>query len=148
MDNWFYIWLIIGSILMLSELIGTDFFLLFLGLSALVTSIVGVVGANWQVQVIVFCILSFCSIIFWFYRHSKHKANAQAYEPNMGPKNLVGRSSKVDVIEGDTAVKIIVNDTVYLATCKDMASLQVGDQVRIVDFDSAKDRLIIEKETK
>ena len=66
----------------------------------------------------------------------------------MGPKNLVGRSSKVDAIEGDTAVKIIVNDTVYLATCKDMASLQVGDQVRIVDFDSAKDRLIIEKDTK
>ena len=148
MDNWFYIWLIIGSILMLSELIGTDFFLLFLGLSALVTYIVGVFGASWQVQVIVFCILSFCSIIFWFYRHSKHKANAPAYEPNMGPKNLVGRSSKVDAIEGDTAVKIIVNDTVYLATCKDMASLQVGDQVRIVDFDSAKDRLIIEKDTK
>ena len=64
MDSLFYIWLIIGAVLMVAEIVGTDYFLLFLGLSALITSIVAATGFSLQVQILVFCILSFSSIIF------------------------------------------------------------------------------------
>ena len=51
MDSLFYIWLIIGAVLMVAEIVGTDYFLLFLGLSALITSIVAATGFSLQVQI-------------------------------------------------------------------------------------------------
>ena len=149
MDSLFYIWLIIGAVLMVAEIVGTDYFLLFLGLSALITSIVAATGVSLQVQIIVFCILSFCSIIFWFYRHSKAgKDEKPDYQPNSGLKTLVGRVSLVDSVGSDSTVKIVVNDTVYLAFVRDESVLKLGESVKIVDFDAASDRLIVEKDNK
>jgi hypothetical protein len=149
MDSLFYIWLIIGAVLMVAEIVGTDYFLLFLGLSALITSIVAATGFSLQVQIIVFCILSFCSIIFWFYRHSKAgKDEKPDYQPNSGLRTLVGRVSLVDSVGSDSTVKIVVNDTVYLAFVRDESVLKPGESVKIVDFDASSDRLIVEKDNK
>lgn len=144
MSNLFWVWLILGSLLVIAELLGTDYFLLFIGLSAIVTALSALV-VGLEGQIVIFCILAIISIAFWFYRHKKNKtATNQDYEPNAGLKTLVGRESKVDSVESDNTVKIEVNDSVYIAKTNGNQIPKVGDAVKIIDFDQKSNRLVVE----
>ncbi len=142
-----YIWLIVAFILMVAEIIGTDFFLLFLGIAALVTAIVTLVAdISFSIQSIIFGVLALVFVTIWLLRHLK-KSNdkVKSYQPNAGLASLIGTESEVAEINSDGTFKIVLKDSVCLAEIADVQTLKVGDKVKITAINAVSGRPIVVK---
>lgn len=91
-----WIWIVLGAVFLIAEVaISADFWLVFFGISAIVTGLLillGVCPPAWQ-QWILFA--SVAALMLWFYRGRLKKKLSQADRP-MGPE-LVGDSAVVTV---------------------------------------------------
>lgn len=136
----FYIWLSIGIVLMCAEILGTEFFLLFLGISAIVTSIVVLVIQNMDVmsQLTTFSILAIISVCLWYFIHRKDMSKQSEYVPNGGLSAHINKKVEVDSIDSDGTIKIKILDSVYIATSVDDAKLNVGDCVIITGVNGSR----------
>lgn len=144
-----YIWLILAFGLMVAEVVGTDFFLLFLGVAALVTSIVTFLLAGsitFSAQCILYGVLSLIFVVIWLLRHKRKGPSQGDYTPNSGFDSLKGIQTEVAEVGTDGTFKIIVKDSVCLArAASDGTQFAVGDRVKIVDIDETTSRPVVEK---
>lgn len=143
-----YIWLIISFLLMGAEILGTDYFLLFLGSAALITSIVSFVcDLSFWTEATIFGVLGLLFVIVWFVLHCKKKndnGTKESYVPNTGLASYVGKKTKVSSVEIDGTIKVVINDTVYLAKGSSGETYQPEDVVEILGI-SSEERLILKK---
>jgi membrane protein implicated in regulation of membrane protease activity len=143
-----YIWLILGFGLMVAEVVGTDFFLLFLGIAAMVTAAVAFCSdsMSFSSQCILYGVLSLILVAVWLFRHMKKKEDKDSYQPNSGFDSLKGLVTEVSEVNTDGTFKIIVKDSVCLALAAVRGTeFSVGDRVRIVDIDAGTSRPMVEK---
>lgn len=142
----YYIWLIIAFVLMAAEILGTDFFLLFLGCAALITAIISaVINISLLKECTIFGVLGLLSVVIWFVKHSKKKSSGdQSYVPNSGLQNYVGTKTTIYGVNDDGTVKVVINDTVYLAHSVTGEVFSPEDTVEVVSIDG-NDRLVIKK---
>lgn len=142
----YYIWLIIAFVLMAAEILGTDFFLLFLGCAALITAIISaVINISLLNECTIFGVLGLLSVVIWFVKHSKKKSSGdQSYVPNSGLQNYVGTKTTIYGVNDDSTVKVVINDTVYLAHSVTGEVFSPEDTVEVVSIDG-NDRLVIKK---
>jgi membrane protein implicated in regulation of membrane protease activity len=143
-----YIWLILAFALMAAEIVGTDFFLLFLGSAALVTAIVTFVAGDlsFSAQCIIFGVLALIMVAVWLVRHTRTKGGADsAYSPNAGVDSLNGTETEVAEVGSDGSFKIVVKDSVCLAESGGNETFAVGDRVRIVSIDPKTSRPVVRK---
>jgi len=127
-------WLIFGVILLVAEILVPGNFLVWIGLAGLVTGGLSLAfwGASWwswEVQWIVFAILSVISVFIgrrWLIR-----SNARSDEPLLNDRGatLIGRTANLidPIVNGHGRVKI--GDTIWMVNGPD---LPLGSKVRVV----------------
>ncbi len=146
MSDTYYIWLIIAFVLMAAEIIGTDFFLLFLGCAALITAFVSYfVNISFWTEATIFGVLGLILVVVWFILHRKKKDASQPnFMPNSGLKNYIGTKTTVCSVDEKGFPKIEINDTVFLACGQNFETFAEGDLVEVVGVDH-NDRLQVKK---
>lgn len=122
-------WLILGVVLLAIETLGTGGFLLGIAVGSIVTAIVSWLGADWQVQVIVFAVLSVASsFAYWrYFKDFNLKREKSDVVINEKTQSLVGRSGKVISCEDNHYGKIMIGDTLW--EFKAESSVKEGDAV-------------------
>jgi membrane protein implicated in regulation of membrane protease activity len=127
-------WLIFGVILLVAEIIVPGNFLVWVGVAGLITGGISLLswgqpGWTWEVQWIVFAVLSVISVFVgrrWLIR-----SNASSDEPTLNERglSLIGRTADLidPIVNGHGRVKI--GDTVWMV---DGPDLPLGAKVKVV----------------
>ncbi|MGE4569723.1 MAG: NfeD family protein [Gammaproteobacteria bacterium] len=138
MDYWH--WLIFGLVLIIIELFAWSTFLLWVGVSAMMTGIVSKIfpDFSWQLGLLLFSALSIISI---FLAKKYFPVKTIDNELNARATRHVGKIYTV-VSNDENGAKVKVGDSLWLAKGCDM---QTGQKVRVIDTDSAT--LIVEPDT-
>lgn len=128
-----WVWLVVGGVAMLLELLVAGVFLFWLGLGALVTGVVllSLPDLPLWAQITVFIIAMFASLGIGIRVTRRQKGNAASSTLNLGMKALVGHSAvAVDsFVHGQGRVR--VQDTTYQAKSQG-AEVKAGDRLEIV----------------
>lgn len=131
------IWIIVGIILIISELLATSIVAVFLGIGALVTGILlqlGVIDGA-PAQFIVFSLVSVLSLLFarkrlknWFTGFTKDQSEAQSkFQEELGERVTVNKT----FVNG--AGRVILNGVQWDAQSQD--DLEKGDVAWVVSHD-------------
>ncbi|MGH8595260.1 MAG: NfeD family protein [Gammaproteobacteria bacterium] len=108
-------WLILGVLLMIAETMAPGSFLLWIGVGAVLTGglLYVIPELSWQVQLIVFALLSLASIIFWR-RHRAANPDLTSH-PTLNQRGLsyVGRRFTLSEPIVDGVGRLHVDDTTW-----------------------------------
>ncbi|GGA64219.1 membrane protein [Nitratireductor aestuarii] len=128
-------WMLLGAILLALEIIIPGVFLLWIGIAALITGALSLQLWSmeiwsWQVQVIVFLVLSLVSVVVGK-RWSDRAAAQSTDEPllNMRAAQLIGRTAVLDHPIQEGRGRIRLDDTVWRVSGPD---LPAGSRVKVV----------------
>lgn len=137
MDPWFY-WLIAGILLILLELMFSGFVLLCFGFSALITSLISLLGFQIEIQIfsfILLTIISFVTIRPFFLKHMKPKEGV--IETNVYA--LLGKETIVtSTIFKNNAGSVKIRGEEWTAISENNSEIQVGEKVKILKIDGNK----------
>ncbi|MDD2052856.1 NfeD family protein [Pseudomonas putida] len=126
-----YYWLALGALLLTLEMFGTGFYLLWIGIAALVVGVLGFIAPwlPWPLQCLLFAGLSLVTTVLWWKR--QRRVNKTSAQPalNMRGQELVGRVFLVNQAIVNGSGKIKAGDTVWMVTGPDT---DIGAQVRVV----------------
>lgn len=145
MDFMFWVWIGIIVATALVEFLTLDLTSIWFTVGAIVPMILSIVGGvRWEIQVVVFIVLSIVLILSlrkvtrkFLLRNAKEKTNLDS---------LVGKVYKlIDPINGDDAGAIKVNGVVWSAISKKNENIEKGEKVKIVKIEGNK--FIVEKST-
>jgi membrane protein implicated in regulation of membrane protease activity len=136
LDLTFWSWLVIGLALLALELLAPFTFFLWLGASALVTALVLLVApeTSWQMQFLVFSVLSVASIIISRRYLVKHQTESEVPNLNRRAQQYVGKIFTLSEGIEQGVGKIRVDDTYWKVTGP---TLDKGAEVRVVAAEGA-----------
>ncbi|MGF6173702.1 NfeD family protein [Ensifer sp. 4252] len=127
-------WWVLGLVLLAAEVVAPGVFLVWIAIAALVTGVLSLllwdtVVWGWQVQLVVFALLSVVAVLVG--RHFISSSSRETDEPllNQRAQSLVGRTAVLEkpIAEGHGRVRL--DDTVWIVEGPD---LPAGARVRIV----------------
>lgn len=128
-------WMLLGAILLALEIIVPGIFLLWIGIAAILTGALSLQLWSfdlwsWQVQVIVFLILSIAAVIAGK-RWSDRVATEETDEPllNMRAAQLIGRTAVLEIPIQEGRGRIRLDDTIWRVSGPD---LPAGARVKVV----------------
>jgi len=126
-----YGWVALGLSVLLAEImiVGTGH-LLWIGIAALLASVIAWLGLPWTVQWLAFALLSVAGAVGWYIRQrlkARHPDAADALNDRAG--HLVGREAQVVEPIVDGRGRIRLGDATWLVSGPDLA---VGSRVKIV----------------
>lgn len=128
-------WLTAAVILIVIEMMVGTFFLLWVGFAAAATALVQwIFGVSWQVQMVVFFLLSVVSIFAWHF----YKKNNPDIDP-MPNLNRRGHQHIGQIFNLSHAIvngvgKINVNDSTWKVECEE--DLPIDAKVKVIDIKS------------
>jgi hypothetical protein len=130
-------WIVVGAVLLGAELfvIPTDFFLVFLGISAIAVGVVGLAGVEWVpwVQWATFGVFSLVSLVFFRRWLKVHLARAEV--PRVDD-TLAGEIGMVRELLAPGAVgRVELRGTSWSARNVGDATLEPGSRVRVERVD-------------
>ncbi|WP_318416019.1 NfeD family protein [Photobacterium leiognathi] len=131
----FWHWLAIGLVLLLLELLGTAGYLLWLGISAVLVSIlVLMLPISWPLQWISFAVFAlFTTWLWWRYQHKKDKSGASVTKLNQRGAQMIGQRSVVTEAIVAGAGRLQFGDTTWSVVTD--VDLEVGQKVEVVAVD-------------
>ena len=127
-------WLTLAVVLIVIEMMAGTFFLLWVGFAAAATAmILWMVGISWQVQFVVFFVLSIISILAWHY-YKKNNPDIDSM-PNLNRRGhqLVGKKFNLSHAIINGVGKINANDSTWKVEAEE--DLPVGTKVIVTDID-------------
>jgi inner membrane protein len=130
-------WLILGSVLLILELLGGAGYLLWLGMAALsVAALVALLLLSWVGQWLLFAILALLFTGGWWYwqrQRLQGNRNDPANQLNQRPQQWLGQEATLqqDVVNGLSRVRL--GDSVWPVRCKQ--HLVAGTSVRVTAVD-------------
>lgn len=126
-------WLVLGLVLLISEMMSGTSYLLWPAFAALATALVSFTGAtNWIVDVTLFAVLTIALTAFGRPLVQRWRNDGGLLNLNERGQALVGvRATLTNFADGVGAVKI--NDTIWRAVSED--ALAAGDHVEIASVD-------------
>jgi membrane protein implicated in regulation of membrane protease activity len=133
----FWHWFLVGLVLLIAEVVlGTGYFLIFVGAAALVVGVLAwlmpaVVG--WQVQFLVFGVLSVASFFVWR-RFSPGNPDSDQPALNRRGHSYVGRTFTLSAPIVNGVGKLHVDDSQWRISGADA---DAGTQVKVVAVDGA-----------
>jgi membrane protein implicated in regulation of membrane protease activity len=133
LGNWN--WFIIGGLLLALEVMLPGTFMLWLGLAAIATGVIGfIVSMSWQAQIVVFAILSVISVIVG--RKFQPRAEPDSDKPflNRRADAFVGRVFTLEEPIVSGAGRVRVDDTTWRVIGPDSPA---GTKVRVEKVDGA-----------
>lgn len=133
LGNWN--WFIVGGLLLALEVMLPGTFMLWLGLAAIATGVIGfIVTMSWQVQIVVFAILAVISVLLG--RKFSPRAEVESDKPflNRRADAFVGRIFTLEepIVSGSGRVR--VDDTTWRVTGPDCPA---GTKVQVKRADGA-----------
>ncbi|KJF91829.1 NfeD family protein [Photobacterium leiognathi] len=128
----FWHWLAIGLVLLLLELLGTAGYLLWLGISAVLVSIlVLMLPISWPLQWISFAVFAlFTTWLWWRYQHKKDKSDASVTKLNQRGAQMIGQRSVVTKAIVAGAGRLQFGDTTWSVVTE--VDLEAGQKVEVV----------------
>lgn len=138
----YWIWLIVGVGLMALEVIAPGFFLIWLGLAALVVGVVvfWVQDMLWQWQVALYAVTAVASVVIAWRYLRVHPIETEEPNLNLRTKNYVGQLVSLDAAIVNGRGRARLGDSVWQVSGPD---LPAGARVRITGADGTL--LIVEK---
>lgn len=139
LGNWN--WFIAGGILLALEVMLPGTYMLWLGLAAIATGVIGwIVSLTWQVQVVIFAVLSVVSVLLGRRFYPTVVTTTDKPFLNRRADAFVGRIFTLDepIVSGSGRVRI--DDSTWRVTGPDCPA---GSKVRVTQADGAS--LIVEK---
>ena len=133
LGNWN--WFIVGGLLLALEVLVPGTFMLWLGLAAIATGVIGlIITMGWQAQVVVFAILSVISVLLGGRFYPTVVTETDKPFLNRRADAFVGRVFTLDepIVGGSGRVRI--DDTTWRVTGPDCAA---GSKVRVEKADGA-----------
>ncbi len=127
-------WWVLGLVLLAAEVVAPGVFLIWIAIAALITGALSLmlwdtIVWGWQVQFVVFALLSIISVLLG--RHFVSSSARETDEPllNQRAQSLVGRTAVLEkpIAEGHGRVRL--DDTIWIVEGPD---LPAGTRVRIV----------------
>jgi membrane protein implicated in regulation of membrane protease activity len=147
-------WIVLGCVLLALEIAAPGFFLLWIGVAALITGAISLVPSafsimlsdspwwGWQTQVVVFLVLS----VVFAYAGSRlmrpKKGDSDQPLLNRRGEQLIGRTATLTEPIANGRGRIRIGDTLWRVTGPD---LPVGTQVRVNAVTAADLELVVEK---
>ena len=130
----FWHWLVFGVALAIIEVFAPGAFFLWLGISAAVVgSILWLIpGMSWELQVLIFAILSFASVVVARRYLKAHPLETDLPNLNQRGQQYVGRVFTLTAPVVNGRGKIQVDDSTWKITCEDC---EAGTKVRINGVD-------------
>lgn len=128
-------WIVAGLILLALELVAPGGFLLWLGVSGIITGLIGMVHRlDWPVQWVIFGILGLVSIALWVrFTRGRQTVSDRPYL-NRRADRFIGHEAVLEQGIVDGFGRIELGDTVWRVAGPDMAA---GQRVRIIGADGA-----------
>ncbi|WID94257.1 NfeD family protein [Bosea vestrisii] len=147
MLDWFaslggWAWVVLGLVLIGSEMLAPGVFLLWFGLAALLTGIVvGLAGIAWQSALLVFAVLAVASVLAGraITRRRDQEPDAASGLNDRG-RQLVGKVFKLEATMAGGEGRIRVGDSSWRVTGPELLA---GTEIRIVRVEGAT--LVVEK---
>lgn len=125
-------WLTAAVILVVFEMMMGTYFLLWVGFAAATTALVQWIFAiSWQIQMIVFFLLSLVSIIAWYYYAKKYPEKDPMPNLNRRGRQYIGRTFNLSHAIINGVGKINVNDSTWKVEGEDLPE---GAKVKVVDI--------------
>jgi hypothetical protein len=130
----FWHWWILAALLATIEILAPGFFFIWLAAAAIVTGVIALAlgGFGWEVQVVIFAILSVLSLFAWHRIGRKLMRRAPTTKLNRRGEQLIGRTVVLTeaIANGRGAAR--VNDSIWRVEGTD---LPAGSNVRITGVD-------------
>ncbi len=128
-------WIVAGLVLLALELVVPGGFLLWMGISGIVTGIVVLVWAiGWPLQWLIFGVLSLVSIALWVRWTRSRPAPTDRPYLNRRAEHLVGQEAVLEQAIEQGFGRVVLGDTVWRVSGAD---LPVGQRVRIIGNEGA-----------
>jgi len=131
-----WVWIIMGLLFMLVELLAPGLFFIWLGLAALATGLaVAALGLGWASAAMLFCAFAVGSVLAG--RAVMRRKGAEpdaATNLNALSRDLIGKTVRLDQPIENGEGRIRLGDTVWRAQGKDAAA---GSKVRIVGLEGS-----------
>jgi len=125
-------WLTAAVILIVIEMMIGTYFLLWVGFAAAATALVlWIFGISWQIQMIVFFILSLVSIVAWHYYTKNNPEIDTMPHLNKRGHQHIGRTFNLSRAIVNGVGKINVNDSTWKVEGEDLPE---GAKVKVVDI--------------
>ncbi|MDP2803313.1 MAG: NfeD family protein [Phreatobacter sp.] len=129
-------WIAIAAVLMAAEILVPGYFLIWLGAAAALTGIIFIiVPSPWQIQLLVFAVLSLLCLFGWV-KVMKSINGTTSDKPDLN-RRLEAMIGKEFVLEEPIQAgrgRVRIADSVWLVTGPDLAT---GARVRVTDFQGA-----------
>lgn len=128
-------WIVAGIVLLALELVVPGGFLLWLGVSGIVTGLITMVEPlGWPVQWLIFGILGLVTIALWVRFNRGRKSFTDRPYLNRRADRFVGHETTLEQPIVDGFGRVALGDTVWRVAGPDLA---VGQRVRIIGADGA-----------
>ncbi len=144
----FWHWLAFGVVVMLIEVLVPGVIFLWLGIAAVVTGLLflAIPSMIWEIQVILFAVLSVISIFIGRRIVSARQAPTDHPTLNRRGKTLVGTRHVLEAATSGGRGRVRVGDTVWrFAVRPEGTELSEGSRIAVVDVDGTT--LVVEAET-
>lgn len=127
----FWHWMILAALLAGLEILTPGFFFLWLGGAALITGIVALIapGLGWEVQVLLFAVLSGASVLGWYRFRGALKIQSDDNTLNRRGEQLLARTGTLSEAIVNGRGQIRIDDTVWRCEGPD---LPAGTKVKVV----------------
>jgi len=139
----FWYWLAFGMALMLIEVLVPGVLFMWLGAAAILTGLIllGVPDMTWQVQLIVFAVLSVVSVVSVFVGRRYVYSNPEPTDHptlNRRGENFIGQQYSLDGATTGGQGRVKIGDTVWAAAVRPHGTeLDAGAGVTVVSVDGA-----------
>lgn len=131
-------WLVFGVILITAEMFVPTFFLLWFGVGAILTAIIGfVMPLSFFGAVMVWLVSSLVCIGLWF-KFIQPKLKARRTKAGLGASTIIGETGMIVKLPQDTVAGVVRFATPKAGAsewaCRSQSPVLVGDRVQIVDI--------------
>lgn len=128
-------WIIAGLVILGLELMVSGFFLVWLGIAAVLTGLITLAQPlPWAWQWLIFGALSLASILVWTTVSRRRRANSTEPELNRRTDRYIGHEAVLDRPIVDGYGRLALGDTIWRISGPD---LPIGQRIRIVGADGA-----------
>ncbi len=134
LGHWF--WVILGVLLLVAELLGAGGYLLCVGISSLIVAlIVSLVSISWQIQLIIFSVLSVASTYAYWKYFKPHNTESEDPILNNRMARLKGTKAHVTQVLSGGSGKVQIADALWSIHCD--TPLEEGQMVEVIDYDDS-----------
>ena len=133
--NGHWSWIVAGLILLALELVLPGGFLLWMGISGIITGLITMVQPiSWPLQWLIFGVLSLVTIAIWVRWNRSRPALTDRPYLNRRAEHLIGQEAVLEQAIAQGFGRVVLGDTVWRVSGPD---LPVGQRVRIVGSEGA-----------